>query len=125
MSETPLSPARKRHTWSGDRCIRNRRGRSFVGEDHPCYWCGKPLTDMLNLDPCNDCGGIFCPSCDNCWCNVSDEEFEALRQLRRKYCCNLFHFRTGVRVADSIDLLRLVPHFVTALDYCREKENYQ
>ncbi len=106
------------YTWSSAKCV--RYNDSFEGEDHPCYWCGKPLLDMVNCKTCSDCHGIVCPHCGKCWCNVGQVEFDALKILRNKYCCKWFNFRTGVKKKDNF-LLELVPGFQLALDYCRQR----
>jgi len=104
------------YSWDTKRCI--RYGENFTGEEHPCYWCGLPLTDMLNLSFCSKCGGVHCPHCGGCWCNVSKEKFDALKKLRNKYCCTRYHFMRGIEDKDK-QLLDLVPGFSKALDYCR------
>ena len=107
------------YTWSSARCV--RYNEDFIGEEHPCYWCGQLLTDMLNCKTCSDCYGIFCPHCGKCWCNVGPEELDALKFLRNKYCCRWFNFKGGLK-AEDIWLLDLVPGFQLALDYCRKKK---
>ena len=110
------------YSWGTKPCV--RFSDNFDGEEHPCYWCGNPMTNMLNpkdSDICDNCHGILCPTCGKCWCNVSTEQFSALKKLRNKYCCTKYHFRRGLEDKDK-QLLSMVPGFRLALEYCRRRK---
>lgn len=113
----------KVYDWNSAKCV--RWGEGFDGENHPCYWCGIPPKDMLGPETawCKKCYGFFCPSCGRCWCNVSEEESEALKFLRDKYCCNWSNFKLGFK-SEDLRSLNLVPGFELALDYCRNKKGF-
>ena len=117
----------KHYSWGTAKCV--RYGEDFSEESHPCYWCGIPPKDMLGEDIvwCEKCGGFQCPNCGRCWCNVPENEFKALQELRNKYCCNWFNFKAGFDLIDCNDLflLDLVPGFQKALDYCRTKKGFK
>ena len=106
------------YTWGNNKCI--RIGRLYPDEYHPCYFCGTP-TNIKTATYCENCGFYQCEVCGKCYCNTSLKEKVALRYLRDKYCCNLAFFRKGFQSEDS-KYLELVPHFVDALDYCRNQE---
>jgi hypothetical protein len=112
---------RKKHVWGSPACVRFKRMRNFEGELHPCFWCGFAIPINKDLKYCPTCHGIFCPGCGKCMCNVTDEQYEALRLLRRKYCCNSHCFRKGMVESDR-KYLALVPSFEVALNYCRRQE---
>ena len=112
---------RKKHVWGKPLCVRAKRHRDFTGEEHPCYWCGYAMPIGESTLDCDKCDGVFCPKCGKCLCNVTDEEFEALRVLRHKYCCNSFHFKKGLEESDR-KLLVIVPFFEISLNYCRRQE---
>jgi len=99
------------YSWGTAKCV--RYGEDFVGENHPCYWCGVPPEDMFSEDVkwCIKCHGFFCPHCGKCWCNSGEEEVQTLQVLRNKYCCNWFNFREGLQPADT----SLPPEFSTRL----------
>jgi len=94
-------------------------------EKHPCYICGYPIPVTI---PYCKCGIIKCPKCGACACpsSMSEEVFEALITLRNKYCCNPINFAQGINLGlepkKITKLLELVPHYKTALDYCRNLE---
>lgn len=113
----------KTYNWGSAKCVRYKE--AFDGENHPCYWCGKPPKDMLGpeITWCDTCGGFFCPSCGKCWCNVGEKEFEALKILRNKYCCNWLNFKSGLQDPDR-ELLQLVPGFEAALNFCRHRKGF-
>ena len=109
----------KHYSWTTARCV--RFGEDFSEESHPCYWCGTPQKIVWEgVKWCKKCGGFQCPSCGRCWCNVPENEFKALQELRNKYCCNWTNFKKGLQPEDS-GLLASVPGFKKALDYCRER----
>lgn len=111
------------YSWDTKHCV--RYGEDFTGENHPCYWCGKPPKDMLGPDTkwCERCHGFFCPHCGKCWCNVSKLELSALKKLRNKYCCNWYYFKKGINSSSlDVPLLSRVPGFILALEYCRRKK---
>jgi hypothetical protein len=116
---------KKHYSWVTAKCV--RYGEDFTGENHPCYWCGKPPQDMLGPSSqwCKACGGFACPDCHRCWCTGPEEEVQALRTLRNKYCCNWLNFKVGVNCEEDLPLLRLVPGFKAALDYCRAKKGFK
>lgn len=115
----------KKYCWSSAKCV--RYNEDFSGENHPCYWCGVPPEDMFSPKVvwCMTCGGFRCPSCGKCWCNVSQEESDALKFLRDKYCCNWRNFKIGIVDAGDLHMAGLyVPGFKLALDYCRTKKGF-
>ena len=103
------------YTWGGDRCV--RAGELGSNEEHPCYFCGTP-TNIRTATYCTLCGFYQCSVCGRGYCNTSLEERAALRYLRDKYCCNLVSFEKGFQTEDN-EYLKLVPHFIDALNYCR------
>lgn len=111
------------YSWKTAKCV--RYGEDFTGENHPCYWCGVPPKDMLSPDIvwCKKCGGFQCPTCGKCWCNVPGAEFEALKELRDRYCCNWWNFKAGIKDGDRY-LLNCVPGFEAALDYCGQRKGF-
>ena len=102
-----------------------RYGNMTSDEEHPCYICGYPIP--VTIEYCK-CGIIKCPKCGACACSssMSEDTFNALITLRSKYCCNPFNFAEGLDLAQyrkvERKLLELVPHYKTALDYCRNLE---
>lgn len=100
-----------------------RYGNMKWDEKHPCYICGYPIP--VTIEYCK-CGIIKCPRCGACACpsSMSNRVFEALVTLRNRYCCNPINFARGIdlRFRDNQILLKLVPHYKTALDYCRNLE---
>ncbi len=106
------------YVWGRDRCV--RAGRISPDEEHPCYFCGVPV-NISTAVYCEHCGFYQCPNCGGCYCNTQDEERQALRYLRDKYCCSSEFFKKGIQSEDGY-YLRLVPHFIDALNYCRMRE---
>jgi len=106
------------YTWGGDRCVREGKLKSH--ERHPCYFCGTP-TDISTATYCDVCGFYQCMNCGKCYCNTKPAEQYALKYLRNKYCCIRSFFENGFLEEDNAYRLH-VPHFVDALDYCRERE---
>lgn len=102
-----------------------RYGNMKWTEKHPCYICGYPIP--VTLKYCK-CGIIKCPKCGACACesSMSKEVFSALIKLRNKYCCNPINFAKGIDFdqfgSNDEDLLKLVPHYKTAFNYCRNLE---
>jgi len=116
----------KHYSWKTAKCV--RYNEDFTGENHPCYWCGEPPEGMLGPDIvwCKKCGGFKCPHCHKCWCNVPGPEFQALKALRNKYCCNWWNFKKGIVDPSDLEVVEvLVPGFKKALDYCRERKGFK
>ena len=98
-----------------------RYGNMTMDEEHPCYICGFPIP--VTLEYCK-CGIIRCPRCGACACpsSMTPEVFEALVKLRNKYCCNPINFAKGIDHHKDGYLLKLVPNYETAFNYCRNLE---
>lgn len=96
-----------------------RYGSMTMDETHPCYFCGFPIP--VTLEYCK-CGIVKCPQCHNCYCTITKEVQDALITLRNRFCCNPFNFVNGLDTRDYRELLRLVPHYPDALNYCRNLE---
>ena len=112
---------RKDHYWATPACFRLKKKRDFESEEHPCYWCGESRKIDWKVIFCESCHGFECLVCGKCMCNMEDDQYEALRVLRHRYCCNSYYFKRPIKKEDK-PLLDLVPNFVKALDYCRMKE---
>ena len=109
------------YTWGGKfKCVRNGKPMIQSGEAHCCYFCGEVI-DFITLLPCPNCHAVKCQVCGKCFCNIKEEELVALRVLRQKYCCTTVYFKEGMESKD-LWLLKYVPSFKKALDYCREQE---
>ena len=96
-----------------------RYGSMTMDETHPCYFCGFPIP--VTLEYCK-CGIVPCPECHNCYCTITKEVQDALVKLRNKYCCNPINFARGIGYETDSDLQKLVPHYKTAFNYCRNLE---
>jgi len=98
-----------------------RYGNMKFSETHPCYICGFPIP--VTITYCR-CGIIKCPECGACACpsSMGEETFKALIKLRNKYCCNPINFAKGIDLRADDYLLKLVPNYKTAFNYCRNLE---
>lgn len=99
-------------------CWRYTYGNVDEGENHPCYFCGYDLPmKFVDKRECVVCGIMVCPSCKNCLCTITDEQYSTLIRIHEKYCCNLPEYSNEIELEKPYDQA-IVDQFVKVLNTC-------
>jgi hypothetical protein len=103
-------------------CWRYKYGHVSKNENHPCYFCGHGLPmKFVDKRECVVCGIMVCPSCKNCLCTITDEQYSTLIRIHEKYCCNLPDFIGRIELEKPYDQA-IVNQFIKVLTKCRGYE---
>jgi len=103
-------------------CWRYKKGSIGKEENHPCFFCGHPLSlHLIDKMECKTCGIIKCPSCENCLCSIPNLQYKTLCRLHEKYCCNLPNFKGIIELGGPVSLV-IVNNFVKTIQVCYDTE---